>query len=77
MTRVGLISPYASLETNSEEASRLSFACVFSSSEEFEAALIKDRRAAGHYGRAQHQRHSVIGIAAGLLIIVSLLILVF
>ena len=76
MTRVGSISPYASLETSVEEA-RLSFACVFSSSEEFEAALIKNRRDAGHYGPPHRQRLGVIGIAAGLLIIVSIVVLVF
>jgi len=76
MTRVGSISPYTSLETSVEEA-RLSFACVFSSSEEFEAALIKNRRDAGHYGPARRQRHSIIGLAAGLLIIVSIVVLVF
>ena len=76
MTRVGSINPYASLETSVEEA-RLSFACVFSSSEEFEAALIKNRREAGHYGPSHGQRHSIIGIAAGLLIVVSILVLVF
>jgi hypothetical protein len=76
MTRVGSISPYASLETSVEEA-RLSFACVFSSSEEFEAALIKNRRDAGHYGRSHRQRHGIIGIAAGLLIILSIVVLVF
>jgi hypothetical protein len=77
MTRVGLISPYASVEANGEDASRLSFACIFSSSEEFEAALIKDRREAGHYGPTQRQRHSVMGIAAGLLILVGFLVVVF
>jgi hypothetical protein len=76
MTRVGSISPYASLETSVEEA-RLSFACVFSSSDEFEAALIKTRRDAGHYGPAHRQRHGLIGIAAGLLIVISLVLLVF
>ena len=76
MTRVGSISPYASLETSVEEA-RLSFACVFSSSEEFEAALIKNRRDAGHYGPPHRQCHGLIGIAAGLLIVVSIVILVF
>jgi len=55
----------------------LSFACVFSSSEEFEAALIKNRRDAGHYGPSHRQRHSLIGIAAGLLIVISIVVLVF
>ena len=76
MTRVGSISPYASLETSVEEA-RLSFACVFSSSEEFEAALINEPPGAGHYGPSHRQRHSIIGIAAGLLIVVSILVLAF
>lgn len=70
MTRVGSISPYTSLETSVEEA-RLSFACAFSSSEEFEAALIKERRAAGHYGPRYWQTtfRMVFGIATGVLIV--------
>jgi len=67
MARVGSISPYTSLETSVEEA-RLSFACAFSSSEEFEAALIKNRRDAGLYGPSPRQRHGAIGIAVALLI---------
>jgi hypothetical protein len=71
MARVGSISPYRSLETSVEEA-RLSFACAFSSSEEFEAALIKNRREAGLYGPSSRQRQgtisAVIGIAVTLLI---------
>jgi len=73
MARVGSISPYASLETSVEEA-RLAFACAFSSSEEFEAALIKTRREAGHYSRSPRRRQSVLGIAIGLLIVLGFVI---
>ncbi len=72
MARVGSISPYASLESSVEDA-RLSFACAFSSSEEFEAALIKNRREAGLYGPSPRQRQGAagaIGIAVGLLIVI-------
>jgi len=65
MARVGSISPYASLETSVEEA-RLSFACAFSSSEEFEAALIKNRREAGRYGPSPRQRQGTISAAVGI-----------
>jgi hypothetical protein len=58
---------------NAEEA-RCSFACVFSSSEEFEAALISKRREAGLYGPSPRLRHSAYGIAAGLLIVVCIIV---
>ncbi len=78
MARVGSISPQASLETSVEEA-RLAFACAFSSSEEFEAALIKTRREAGHYGPSPRHRQNtirtVLGIAIGLLIVVGFVVL--
>ena len=76
MTRVGSINPSESLETSVEEA-RLSFACAFSSSEEFEAALIKNRRDAGLYGPSPRQRHGAIGIMVGLLIVVGFVVFVF
>ena len=70
MTRVGSISTDASLEMSVEQARR-SFACAFSSSEEFEAALIQERRAAGHYGPRYWQTtfRMVFGIATGVLIL--------
>ena len=74
MARVGSISPYTSLETSVEQA-RLSFACAFSSSEEFEAALIKKRREAGVYGRSPRRRNGAIGIALVLLVAICLIAL--
>ena len=74
MARVGSISPYTSLETTVEQA-RLSFACAFSSSEEFEAALIKKRREAGLYGPSPRRRNGAIGIALALLVAICLVAL--
>src|SRR5436190_16766677 len=74
MGRVSSINPYASLAASVEEASRLSFACAFSSSEEFEAALIKKRREAGHYGPSPRRRHGAVGLVLGLLIVICLVI---
>jgi hypothetical protein len=74
MVRVGSINPYAPLEASIEEASRLSFACTFSSSDEFEEALIKNRREAGHYGPSPRKRHGMFGIVLGLLIVICLII---
>ena len=45
---------------NIEDASRLSFACAYSSSEEFEAALIQNRREAGAYGPSPRRRQNTI-----------------
>jgi hypothetical protein len=50
-------------------------ACDFSSSAEFEAALIAQRRAAGVYGPKRHRKQilaTAAGIAAGLAVIVFL-----
>ncbi len=52
-------------------------ACVYSSSAEFDAALIAERRAAGVYGPRRHRRHwlaTVAGIAAGLTVIILLIV---
>ena len=74
MERVGAGTPYTSLETSVEEARR-SFACTFSSSDEFEAALIKNRREAGLYGPSAFQRHGAI--AAGIALLVAICVVVF
>jgi hypothetical protein len=63
---------------NIEDVSRLSFACAYSSSEEYEAALIKNRREAGHYGRSWRKRQNIInafGIAMGLLVVLGFVVL--
>lgn len=39
---------------NAAQAARSGFACLFSSSDEFEAALIAERRAQGRYTRPNH-----------------------
>ena len=51
-------------------------ACTYSSSEEFDAALIAERRAAGVYGPKRHQQTLVTaaGFALGVAVIVLLLI---
>jgi len=52
-------------------------ACVYSSSAEFDAALIAERRAAGIYGPRRHRKRMLVtgaGIAAGIAVIVFLAI---
>jgi type IV secretory pathway component VirB8 len=54
-------------------------ACSYSSSEEFDAALIAERRAAGVYGPRRHRKQmlaSVAGIATGLAVIIMILMAV-
>jgi hypothetical protein len=51
-------------------------ACAYSSSAEFDAALIAARRAAGVYGPKRHRRQrlaTIAGVTAGLAVIVSLI----
>jgi hypothetical protein len=54
------------LEANIERA-RLALACPFSSSAEFDAALIAARRAAGVYGPRRHRKRR-LAIAACLIV---------
>ena len=61
----------SALEAYAERAGS-SLACAYSSSAEFDAALIAARRAAGVYGPKRRRRRMLVtaaGIAAGLLAI--------
>ncbi|HEX5210980.1 MAG TPA: hypothetical protein VFW22_04530 [Pseudolabrys sp.] len=52
-------------------------ACAYSSSAEYDAALIAERRAAGVYGPKRHRKQMLVtagGIAAGLAVIAAFLI---
>jgi hypothetical protein len=61
------------LEGNVERAGR-ALACAFSSSAEFEAAVIKSKLDAGVYGPKRRRRHVLFaGIATGILIVFALL----
>jgi hypothetical protein len=63
------------LENFAESAGR-ALACAFSSSDEFEAALIAERRAEGRYGATGYGRRLALiyGIGAGLLGLVFFLV---
>ncbi|KQZ00942.1 hypothetical protein ASD45_08765 [Pseudolabrys sp. Root1462] len=64
-----------SLEAYAEQAG-VALACAYSSSAEFDAALIAERRAAGVYGPKRQRRQMLIagaGVAAGLAVIVAAL----
>jgi hypothetical protein len=61
----------SALEAYAERAGS-ALACAYSSSAEFDAALIAARRAAGVYGPRRHRRRMLVtaaGLAAGLLAI--------
>ncbi len=67
------------VQTLALEAERagLALACTFSSSAEFDAALIAARRAAGVYGPKRYRKQklaTVFGIAAGLAVIIALIV---
>ena len=52
-------------------------ACVYSSSAEYDAALIAERRAAGVYGPRRYRRQrlaTVAGLAAGIAVIALLIL---
>jgi hypothetical protein len=59
------------------ESAGLALACAFSSSAEFDAALIADRRAAGVYGPRRHRRQMLVtaaGIAAALAVLILFIV---
>jgi hypothetical protein len=64
------------LEAYAERAGA-ALACAYSSSAEFDSALIAERRAAGVYGPRRHRRQrlaTAAGIAAGLALIAFLIV---
>jgi hypothetical protein len=62
------------LEGSVERAGR-ALACAFSSSAEFEAAVVKSKLDAGIYGPKRRRRLVLLtGIAAGMLVVLALLI---
>ena len=74
-----LASPHADLDALEAYAARAgaALACAYSSSAEFDAALIAERRAAGIYGPRRRRKQmlvTVAGIAAGLAVIVLLIV---
>jgi hypothetical protein len=57
------------------ERAGYAMACAFSSSAEFEAAVIKSRRDAGAYGRSHAHRFAIgAGIVCGMLLIAFFMI---
>ncbi len=57
-------------------AAGAALACAYSSSAEFDAALIAERRAAGVYGPKRHRKRmlaTAAGVAAGLAVIIFLI----
>jgi hypothetical protein len=72
-----MLRPAASIRTDTDlnaleayaERAGAALACAYSSSAEFDAALIAARRAAGVYGPRRHRKQLLVtaaGIAAGL-----------
>jgi hypothetical protein len=74
-----LVSPHSDLMALEAYAARAgaALACVYSSSAEYDAALIAERRAAGIYGPKRRRKQMLLtaaGIAAGLAVIVFLIV---
>jgi hypothetical protein len=63
-----------SLEADAVSA-RGGFACMFSNSDEYETALITERRAQGRYGRAKSRMPLVLFAGCALLVAGSVLLL--
>jgi len=69
----GTHAALVSLEAAAASA-RSGFACMFSSSDEFETALITERRAQGRYA-AQRSRWPLVMFAGGALIVAGTVLL--
>jgi hypothetical protein len=71
----GTVGDYGALEAFVNQAGA-AMACAYSSSDEFEAALIAERRAAGVYGPRRHQQALVMaaGVATALVVIALLIV---
>jgi hypothetical protein len=63
-----------SLEAAATSA-RGGFACVFSTSDEYETALISERRAQGRYGRRQSRWPAVMFVGGALMVVGTVLLL--
>ena len=55
-------------------SARGGFACLFSSSDEYETALISERRAHGHYGRPASRWPIVIFVGCALAVAIAVLL---
>ena len=58
-----------------EVVARGGFACLFSSSDEYETALISERRAQGRYGRQRRRWPTVIFAICTLMVVGTVLLL--
>jgi hypothetical protein len=63
------------LEAYAERAGA-ALACVYSSSAEFDAALIAERRAAGVYGPRRHRKYVLVTAAAIATALAALIVLI-
>jgi hypothetical protein len=63
-----------SLEAAAASA-RGGFACMFSSSDEYETALISERRAQGHYDQVRSRLPAVIFVGCALMVAGTVLLL--
>ena len=66
-------SALLSLETAVESA-RSGFACLFSTSDEYENAVISERRAQGRYG-ASHRRWPTVAFVGGCVMVLGTVLL--
>ena len=64
LTLIRMRSAVLALESTAARAG-CAMACPYASSDEFEAAVITERRAAGVYGPKRRRRHALLAGAAG------------
>jgi DNA invertase Pin-like site-specific DNA recombinase len=56
-------------------SARGGFACIFSTAEEYEAALISERRASGRYNARQNRWPAIMFIGCAMIVIGTVLLL--
>jgi hypothetical protein len=72
-TKRGARAALLSLEADAASAGR-GFACLFSTSDEYEIALISERRAQGRYARSRGPWPIVLFIGCALMVVGSVLL---
>ena len=68
LAHLGRLGPASELLETCAKSAGQALACPFSSSDEYEAAIIQARRAEGAYGPTARQRHLYWGVVLVLLL---------
>jgi hypothetical protein len=72
---MGMSRAHQSNALTLEAGAGLALACVYSSSDEYVADIIQERRRAGAYGAPRRHLHVALGLLAGAIVVLACLVL--